>query len=265
MTEQQIDEILAKCGKSSEQNALIGIAICLFTSGVFALFSFLSTRWFLSMAVVPLLVCFELRAQLKAAKKNRNAWALWDEFVARTSSLNGLPDDVRKMSKRIRALYESTHTDHILPLRMAARLLDTYHKQLNLSAQIQKRLQENKSLYKKLSENVTRLAELETVHESGQNSLRELEADREKLQRVQANIETSMRHLEGVLERAEIELQKRVLHDEVTKLTQTAKTTTSTDKPEIYIGEVVSDLEQQISSEVAHYMRLEQEIETQLR
>lgn len=265
MTEKQIDEVLAKCEKSRGQTEMLGILICLFTGGVIAWFAFTTIWLVLVLGVLPALIGYELWEQFNAAMKNRNAWALWDEFVARTSSLESTSEPMRLLAKRIRALYEQSHTDHILPLHMAARLADTYGKQLNLMEQIKTRLQENESIYKKLNENVARLAELETVHESSQSSLRELEEDREELLRVQSKIETSMRHLEGVLERAEIEAQKRLLHAEVTKLTQTVKSTTATEKPELYIGEVVSDLEQQISSEVAHYLRLEQEIETQLR
>ena len=268
MNEQQVDEILAKCQKYRGITEIFGLLICLFTASFIMWLAFIS-GWFLLVLALPLVwIGCELWAQLKAALNGKNAWSLWDEFMTRyygamhVSEASGV--GVQRLSKRIRALYEADGTDRILPVRMAARLLDTYNKQLHLTTQIKKRMQQNESLYQKLSENVTRLAELESVHESGQNSLRELAEDKDKLQRVQAGIETSMRHLEGVLERAEIEAQKRVLHAEVTRLTQTANSTTAAEKPEIYIGEVVSDLEQQISSEVAHYLKLEQEIEMKL-
>jgi hypothetical protein len=220
--------------------------------------------WFFLLFLAALYVIGEIIASRAPYRQKPGSVRYWDEWLLFYDSGEQAPPDVRFFARRIRSLYLSRKTDQILPFRLAARLLHTFHQQQNHLQRIESKLRQVENIYEPLKEGIERLDALRTPHELGRRSLSEIEAERTGLLQLQAQVALSAHKLEAILERAEQEEEKRALHAEVTRLSQAVSEISSEELPEVASQGIVSDFESQITSEITHYLRLEQEVERQL-
>lgn len=196
-----------------------------------------------------------------------NALPIWERFLASYTAVAGeLPvlSGSWSFADRIAQLYDLKEAPRLLPYRLAARLFDTYHKQSISLLHVNERLKKIDNLYLPLKENLEQLERLQATNELGARSLKELEEERQEILLLKERIEVSSRNLEIILYAVESEARKRVLQAEVTRLANTASKNSGSNAVEGVMSDRVGTLEQQITSEITHYLQMEREIEQRL-
>lgn len=194
-----------------------------------------------------------------------NALPFWERFFTfYTAAVGELPASSQNFANRIAQLYDLNEARHLLPYRLAARLLDTHHKQNTSLLHVNARLKDIDKLYLPLKQNLEQLKELQATNELGARRLKELEEDRQEILSLKERIEVSSRNLEVILYAVENEARKRVLQAEVTRLASAAPKANANEPNEGVMSDSAYTLEQQITSEVTHYLQMEREIEQRL-
>ncbi len=203
--------------------------------------------------------------------ETRNVIHELDDFSLREQSADELRPDfipryapISSFALRIEKLHNSKANQWILPPPMATQLLETYDRQARSLRKVTARLDEIERLRIPLAEGLKKLHSFNESNENAVSALQKLDKNRKELLALQANIKQSSQKLETILEKAETEAQKRALRAEVNQLAMAASQSSAAHPPELALGAASYDFEQQIASEITHYMQMEQEVERQL-
>lgn len=200
-----------------------------------------------------------------AKKEDEKSSPMRERFLSSYSDAVGeLTTASRDVARRIAQLYDLKETRHLLPHPLGLRLLDTYNKQSASLSLVNARLLEIDKYYQLLKQRLEQLKQLQDTNEAGERSLKELEEDRLEILSLKERIEASSHNLEAILDTLEVEAKKRVLHREVTQLANAASRASANDPVEGVMSDRVDTLEQQITSEITHYLQMEREIEQRL-
>lgn len=207
----------------------------------------------------------------RAFLETRNVIHELDDFSKREQSADELRPDfmplyapMNSFAMRIEKLHNSKANQWILPPPMATQLIETYERQARSLRKVTARLNEIERLRIPLADGLAKLHSFNESNENAVSALQKLERNSAELLALQANIEQSSQKLEAILEAAETEAQKRALRAQVNHLAMTVSQSSAAHPPELALGAASYDLEQQITSEITHYMQMEQEVERQL-
>jgi hypothetical protein len=170
----------------------------------------------------------------------------------------------QQFAARVESFYEVKANQLILPCKMASRLIETYDRQIQSLEKVAARLDEIEELRRPLAEKLDKLHQFNEKNETADHALQQLEQSRSQLLQLQAKIQRSSQNLEAILNAAEIEAQKRALRAEVNRLARAASQSDAAYPPELELSDIGEDWEQQLTSEITHYMQMEQEVERQL-
>lgn len=191
------------------------------------------------------------------SREDQDMIGLQTGFITRYAPMN-------TFASRLEKLHEVKANRRILPPPMAKELIETYNRQIKSLHKVEARLDEIEKLRIPLADGLEKLSRFNESSENAVSALQELESNRAKLLALHSQIEQSSQNLEAILTSAENEAQKRVLRAELEHLAQTASQSAAAHPPELALGASSYDLEQQITSEITHYMQMEQEVERQL-